>query len=884
MKGNLKITEQIKKHWYYIVLPVLITAIMLGVYAVKGVYPFGNTRISYYDMTQDNVPGLTYLWDILHGKANVLFDWNSGAGVSWVASIAKFLLRPSNLFFYFVKREAVWESLSFFVILKMVLAALSICFCLNRSYTQVDKKWLVPLSILYAFSGYILQYYTNIFFLDFVILLPLLHMSLVTMFEKGKSRWYVLCLSYCLCLDIYFSFMMCLYLIFISFFYLMLRMDKERRSQAIGRLIRSTFVCFVCTSWSTIPSALQMTSSVRSGAAESMYITITTPFYCDAPDEKVYMLIGSEVLIALVLLCLIGRQLKNKTFWYHVLSVVVFILPIIFEAVNLVWHIGSYACFPFRFAFMLTFSALDFFAWFLSEDIIKKVTGHVALNSLFFGVSLVAVAVAVWQYAKRFVDKGIYQSEMQDSEPMHYFIIAFALLSIIWMFILIQKQSRGALYAVILVCVQAALLSYGYFAPLSLDEAGEQIVTDSYKVKSLLGEKEDNLSRIKSYSTRIPSNYPIIMNYPSLANRSYNLKQGYINALTRLGYTSNNMMAYDSGGTIFSDALLNVKKTFSSYPIDSTAYALEKKGEDFEVYDNRFTLPIGTVFSDQILMETEWQDEGKLGYQKELASCIEPDADLLEIMKLSDYCVRTVEKLPECDYLLRIPVEGKKILYFNAVDKVKASIRVNGRLVYPDSYVLGNTEKFPNKLHNGLLCLGTFEDAVVTIQIHTRARSADSFQIGQLSYDVLQQLIDQVSNHAASNIVAKGNRFSCNLDSDRDGYFLVPLEYQKGWSAKVNGVKTEITPVIQKGFIGVPVTKGENRIELCFFPSGLKEGFVLSIISILFSGMLYWLEARKKLIKRLPGFVLKAGSVLYYTVAAAAIFLVYVWPIFLDVI
>lgn len=882
----MKRENWLQKNWQYLVLPVLITAVMLGVYAAKGVYPFGDVKVTYYDMTQDNVPAFTYLWDIMHGKASVLFDWNSGAGISWVASIAKFLFRPWNLFFYFVKRDGIWEAMSFYVILKMILSGLSLCFCLRKLYPKLDEKWLVTLPLLYVFSGYVLQYYSNIFFLDFVILLPLLHLSLVTMFEKGKSRWYILCLSYCLSLDIYFSFMMCLYLIFISFLYLMLRMEKEQRSQTVGRLIRSTFVCFVCTAWSTIPCALQMLSSIRSGTGDGLYITITSAFFCEYPDQKVYMLIGCELLYGIVLISLIQKKWKDRTFWYHVIKIALFILPIISEAVNLVWHIGSYACFPYRFAFMLSFGALDFCGWFLcqKEKIEFEFIKSRVLSCLINLIGIVLSGVAIWKYASLFIDNGIYKSQGKEKEPMFYFIIAFLILGAFWLFLLFQKQRRCYLFGTILILVQVSILSYGYFAPLDYGEVGEDIVEDSYKVKDLLGEKEDNLSRIKLYTTRISSNYPSLVDYPSLANRSYNLKQGYIDALKKLGYTFRKLTAYDSGGTIFTDALLNIKQTFSAYAIDSSAYQLLSEGEDFKVYQNRYTFPIGTVFSEEIMEEPDWQDEGKFSYQNKLANCMGLDDDLIEINELSKYRVRTVKNLPECDYILRIPVEGKKLLYLDAVDGVKGIIRVNGKLIYADSYIQEDADVFPNKLNNGLLCLGSFENATVTVQIHTMARSVNSFQIGQLSYDSLQKLVDKASSHAATNIVAKGTLFSCELDSDRDGYLLVPLQYQAGWSAKVNGRKTEITPVIQNGFIGIPVTEGQNQIELTFFPNGAKLGMLISAFGFVLAAMVYWWNARKKITDHLPGFILKGGNLLYYTVVTLAIILVYVWPIFLDIV
>ncbi|HCC35654.1 MAG TPA: hypothetical protein DEQ02_08490 [Ruminococcaceae bacterium] len=66
-------------------------------------------------------------------------------------------------------------------------------------------------------------------------------------------------------------------------------------------------------------------------------------------------------------------------------------------------------------------------------------------------------------------------------------------------------------------------------------------------------------------------------------------------------------------------------------------------------------------------------------------------------------------------------------------------------------------------------------------------------------------------------------------NSKKYAYFSVPFD--KGWSAKVNGQKTEITN--SSGMMIVPVEKGENNIEFSFMPQGLLPGIGVSVISLL---------------------------------------------------
>ena len=94
------------------ILPIMIiilsvSSILLSVYHQKEIYPFGDNTISYGDMSQQTIPeNLYYMWDVLHGKANPFFTWNSGFGlnISGAASEQAFF-SPLNLFNLIYSRD-----------------------------------------------------------------------------------------------------------------------------------------------------------------------------------------------------------------------------------------------------------------------------------------------------------------------------------------------------------------------------------------------------------------------------------------------------------------------------------------------------------------------------------------------------------------------------------------------------------------------------------------------------------------------------------------------------------------------------------------------------------------------------------------------------------
>lgn len=122
-----------------------------------------------------------------------------------MAGIASFigLLNPLNLFFYFVPRENILEYMSIYLVIKMMLSNFAMSIYLSKTYKNLNIFYHIIFSLLYSFSGYVLQYYSNINWLDFTILFPLLILSLNRLLKSGKYGYYILLYMFCLISSIY---------------------------------------------------------------------------------------------------------------------------------------------------------------------------------------------------------------------------------------------------------------------------------------------------------------------------------------------------------------------------------------------------------------------------------------------------------------------------------------------------------------------------------------------------------------------------------------------------------------------------------------------------------------------------------------------------------
>ena len=135
--------------------PIITAIIILIIYMVKGIYPFGTRNISYFDMAQSMTPIYYHTYDVLHGTKNIFWDWYSAGGQSMIDTTGNFILSPFNFFFYFVKRDMLLEAMSFFLLLKVCVSAGTMSFYIRKTYDKIGSIWHVLMGILYASCGFV---------------------------------------------------------------------------------------------------------------------------------------------------------------------------------------------------------------------------------------------------------------------------------------------------------------------------------------------------------------------------------------------------------------------------------------------------------------------------------------------------------------------------------------------------------------------------------------------------------------------------------------------------------------------------------------------------------------------------------------------------------
>lgn len=146
-----------------------------------------------------------------------------------------------------------------------------------------------------------------------------------------------------------------------------------------------------------------------------------------------------------------------------------------------------------------------------------------------------------------------------------------------------------------------------------------------------------------------------------------------------------------------------------------------------------------------------------------------------------------------------------------------------------------------------LMNLGHFDKTAnsITLEFSKIGQySFDEIKIIAVSMDDYEQDINKLKK-SNFKIEDYGNGFlNCKVNAEENGVLQFATMYDKGWKVYVDGNQVD-TFEANKYFIGINITEGEHYIEIRYTTPYIKEGIIISIVSICVFISLIIIEKRK---------------------------------------
>lgn len=887
-----------KKSLPYVYSGLICIAVLLIIYAVKGIFPFGSNNAAIMDMCHGYIPMYYHLYDFLHGDKSLFFDFYSGTGVNMVGIAAvNGLLSPFNLLFYLIPRSGLLQFTNILLILKIFSAAVTAQIFFIKRFKNLPIEYSTAFSFLYAFSGYVMLYYMHIIWLDVIILFPLLMYFGEKMIKGGKIYPYAICLALTLISSFYLGVMTLICVFFIGGAYIFTVIPKEKRGKASFSLGLGTFTGGLMPMFVLLPGYMQMSSSARYGLSGSFFSIINSS--AELNIYKTLMFYGLQFAFVCVFLLFINYKKHKEKTKFAFLSTFFMFAPLVIEGSAAVIHFGSYKDFPYRFGFAAVFICLALAAEKLNTE--EKEAVLTENNKKSSVLTLVTALLSVCAYCCSLVFAFKYFGNTLgnlsvDLTAVVSFLIITAVGCIMFVFIRRIDYQRVKKIAILVLCVLQmlpfALICIGSGSPIRYErrEHDTEYITNTESISDKITADPSLLQRVHNPDMSLNINYGFVMGKSALSNWTHQIPKALQDTAKSLGYSTTYTLLLDGGGTVFSDSLLNMTQTVTKETMNEQLYSLIGKEGEFNIYDNICKLPVGMLGSEDIVTlelanPLQTGSTEVFNNQNKIFNALGGRGTLIRTNE-NDYTMILNKEADEKTVTYKLRADNNEVLYFTSLRCPwnGITVKVNGKEISVPSYKREDNTYYSAEYNNNCIELGVFDKTTVTVEISLQQDNIDTsdFAFGFLSLDRFDSLFDKHSGDVTKFSAVK-NKISAAAvnNSDEDKYIFLPVAYDNGWKCTVNGEKTDVLCVVGN-FCAVKVPVGQSEIKMKFTPGGIGAGIVLSVFGTAVFAFIVFIEVKNKKIRLIP-FIEKFTQYIFTALFAIGVFAVYILPLLCSV-
>jgi len=879
---DTKRRQEEAKPWVFPVLGGALTLLlMVTAYIGIGMWPVGEKSAMIVDMHHQYAPMLSQLRDMILNGGSPLYSFEVGTGTSFIPLFAYYLASPFNLLLLLFPKAFMAEGILVITLLKMMLTGAFMTLCIQYIYKRRNFSTVI-VGVMYALMMYMIAYSWDIMWLDCVMCLPLVVMGFEHMMRTGKYLLYVLSLAYSLYANYYIGFMICVFMV-LYYLVFLVRAPRSSKKQtigfarfAIGSALGGGLAMFILLpAFSSLSSTSASSGSLMDQIFDLFSNFLQTNFdvfelfnrglYGVEPTVRsgnlpnVYC--GLLAVVALPLFATMSSIPLRRRMAY--LGLLFFMtLSLVFTKLDLVWHgFHSPNDLPYRYSFIFSFVML-----LITADVLYRIRD----------IKPIQIAITVLGLSAYLIVEEHFGTEDISLESIYISFLLIAVYGVIMLLVAQRKLVMRAAYAALLVVVTAELLFNASSTFEMLNNNEHYTAHDSYLDNDVTKAVQATVDQMETigdeaangdfyrmeFLPRRTTADTAMFDYRGItvfaSSGSYNMTR----FMGSIGYDVNgvNSQLYQSVVPT-SDALLGIKYVAKeSYVAEhpqlvNLGQEVSVGDSKYRLYENPYALPLGFMVKNDV---------------KNFHSAdafYEPGVDescYYNVFGVTNKLYKTMTGTSEDVYKM-VPVRSLNDTVASVSEDRKFSIHAANTAVFTaaidtaDEYYIyvdcraaksinvsavdrnwGVTTYQPYIIDAGHLEPG----AEVTVTITSDIACQGNIYVMSLNKEVFERDVEILKKNTMKVDRFDDSSIHGTIHVDEAGVMCTSIEYDKGWTVKVDGKKVE--PLALNGaLLALDLEAGDHEISMSFMPSGLLPGIFLSVISlILLVLLLLYLRAR----------------------------------------
>lgn len=809
------------------------------------------------DMHQQYVSIYSYIWEILHGNASLVYSFSKDLGGEMLTTIGYYGASPINIIFLFIRKTDMPVAVFVMYCIKIGLCSLFSLIFFNYKFGKNKSNLLF--SLLYAFCGYCVAYYFHLMWLDVVYMAPLVMMGIEKLI-KGKPLQYIVTLSLAIIFNFYIGYMLCifsliyfLYELFINYHIKEFKKYKKNILIYIISSILSVGISFVVIL--PIINGLSHVSRVNMLVGKTNYIIYKDFFDAvlnnfikqfrfpgyDYNDILQYYpkLYTGLITILLTYLYFVNKKINRKEKILSFIVIIIFLLSLTISPIFKIWHGFIYPCgYAGRYTFLLSL-----FLIILSIKSYKNLC-KINIKKYIFFIILIFV-----------LNFYFYHNEIYHVKK-YYYSVTFILLSFysvcIYLYTIIKNINiknivKYLMYFVIIIEL-IINYSYGMITKIETNEIGQY----SYyldRVCPRFNSQSTNFYRISG--GRIYGQLDsMLCNYNSTSSFITTNDKNYIKFWKNIGEAASTMGTYYNTNRLpILDSILGIKYVYdnnnnlNSYykAVDNISYSdasdIYRKG--IYIFNNEYALNLGYLIPEDYNKNyLRGNYKNSFEFLNEIVKAFsENDKDILIEYKR--------KYLKNNKYIFDIN-NNEPYIYFAfdyyPIETVEGSSS-------SDVIAINDFIGYPTRMSNlGMLRVDNdyFDKKMKVSVLKSGLKNTKNGSLYAYWFDLdeFKNSIDMLKKRQLKNIVVNKNKVSGDVKVLKDSILFMSIPYDTNWNVYVDGKKTSYKKVIDE-FIGIPIQKGNHHIKMEYKSKPLKYGIIISVFSIILTfAMILFIKKR----------------------------------------
>ena len=810
---------------------------------------FADRQMLYSDLREQYYPFLQEFHGRLQEGESLFWSWNGGMGTDYGSLIAYYIASPLNLLTVFFPAAILRDVMTVLLTIKVGCAGLFSALMLRNIFRKNDVS-ITFFGWMYAFCSFIMGYYWDTIWMDTVALLPLVFLGLYKLVTEGKFKLYIVSLALAILCNYYLGVFVC-YFCVIAFFAIA-AIKKVYGRPFLGRFLQfggCSILAGGLTAFLLLHTifALGYTDSAAGGGFgvsefyDSYLEVIGNMLAFNKPTamEGLPNLYCGVLPLLLAVIYIRSKKITLSDKIINCLFLAFFIFSSNFNVLDFILHGFRFPnMLPGRYTFLISFVIL-----------LIGYRGYLLLKDLssgdLFGIAGLGIVMV-----------GLSCTSLGTKKTMANIILIAAYL--LFLFLYERKYLQKAAFTTFLcIMISAEMIAS---ITLSMHTVGKTSYfgypyrqEEITQLNQVLENRDPEFWRTEM-SCRYYHNDGAMYAYRGIGQFSSTANRNVTKFLSSLGFTTGANSYYYNYSTPINNTLLGIKY-ITSRSGDLVGGSLSEfcyEENNLKVFENTAFLGAGFMVDDSITefqySNSPFQVQNRLFqhltgsiqnifFSRPAEKYEHYNFENFEVAGASEYRYTTGENDGTLDLTFKAENSGTYYAY----------MRISGGgsiKVYTESGGVYNHPVAELRYIAPICQVTANEEFRVRISVDPNEKDQSiSFYCYYFNEGYFNNGWKNLADETWNPTDFSDTHLKGDITVLKDGLFCTVIPYTEDWKLYVDGVETEIKPMLggdyyvngeyrrtyDAPYIGAYLTEGTHTVELRYVPKGFTEGVIISV-------------------------------------------------------